>query len=257
MRQNKKIMYAAFAVLWVLIWQVAAAAIASPLLVPTPLEVVGRLFELAQTAEFWGSVGASLAKVLLGFLLAFFAGTFFAAISARFETAKAFFAPPMRVIAATPVASFIILAILWINLQALAFFIAFLMVLPIVYNNLLDAFVSTDKKLLEMARVFKFSKATALRTIFLPAAAPAIFAVVKSGVGLAWKAGIATEVLAMPINSIGTSLHYAKIYLETPDLFAWTLMVILLSVLIEIIFSKIAKTALIGKKLSSKSEVQQ
>lgn len=256
MRQNKKIIYAAFAVVWVLLWQAAAVAIASPLLVPTPIAVAVRLFELAQTREFWVSVGASLAKVLLGFLAAFCAGTLSASLSARFEIAKAFFAPPMRIIAATPVASFIILAILWINSQALAFFIAFLMVLPIVYNNLLDAFTATDKKLLEMARVFKFSRMTTLRTVFLPAASPAIFAVVKSGVGLAWKAGIATEVLAMPRNSIGTSLHYSKIYLETTELFAWTLTVILLSVLIEIIFSKIARLALEGKRTAVKSEVR-
>jgi NitT/TauT family transport system permease protein len=50
---------------------------------------------------------------------------------------------------------------------------------------------------------------------------------------MAWKAGIAAEVLLQPLVSIGKMIFEAKYTLETVDLFAWTVIVVVLSVLIE------------------------
>jgi NitT/TauT family transport system permease protein len=138
------------------------------------------------------------------------------------------------VIRSTPVASFIILAYLWIGRDSLPTFISVLLVLPVVWANLHEALGAVDKELLDMAKVFRFSPWKKARLVYLPAVTPAFLASVRSSVGLAWKAGIAAEVLTVPVLSIGRQLSDAKLYLESVDLFAWTLTVILLSLLLEL-----------------------
>lgn len=253
--RNKGNIYIASIVFWLLIWQLAAALIAKPLLLPSPIEVIARTLELVQTGAFWGAIFISLSKILVGFFLAMFFGAAFAAISARYVVGKAFFALPMRVMSATPVASFIILALLWLKTGALPAFTAFLMVLPLIYNSVLGAVETADKKMLEAARVFKFTKRQIVAYIYAPAVAPAFLASVKTGIAFAWKAGVAAEVLATPRGSIGAFLYNSKIYLETTELFAWTAVIIILSILLERLILGLTKIALSKANLSEIEEV--
>lgn len=135
------------------------------------------------------------------------------------------FCPAIRVVLATPVASFIILSLLWIGHTRVPAFISMLIVIPIVWANLCTAVRETDRDLLEMARLFRMKKSRVLRLIYIPAAMPSFRAACLTALGLAWKSGIAAEVLCLPKTAVGTQLYYSKIYLETPALFAWTIVV--------------------------------
>ena len=141
--------------------------------------------------------------------------------------------PMLGVLKATPVASFIILALVWIDTQILAAVISFIMVLPLVYHNVREGFDAADTKLLEMARMFELSGAKTFRYCYLPAILPFFLSAVSSALGFAWKSGIAAEVLGRPARAIGKQIYDSKIYLETVDLFAWTIVVILMSVMLE------------------------
>ena len=140
---------------------------------------------------------------------------------------------------ATPVVSFIILALVWLDSGQLPLFIAFLMVFPPVYLNLLEGIRQTDGKLLEMARVFQVSPLRQLRGIYLPQALPYFRSAASLGLGLCWKAGIAAEVIGLPGGSMGERLYMAKVYFQTPDLFAWTAAIVAVSVLFERLFLKL------------------
>ena len=107
------------------------------------------------------------------------------------------------------------------------------MVTPIVYSNVLGGISSMDKKLTEMADVFAVPFPRRLRYLYLPQVAPFFRSACAVGLGLCWKAGVAAEVIGLPDPSIGINLYEAKVYLDTPDLFAWTLAIVLLSVAIE------------------------
>ena len=61
---------------------------------------------------------------------------------------------------------------------------------------------------------------------------------------------IAAEIIGIPKGSIGENLYNAKIYLETPDLFAWTFVIIAVSVLFEKIFQWLL--SLLAHRLSVK-----
>ena len=218
---------------WIAVWQLAALKAGQELILPAPMTVLSTLLSLGAEPAFWASAGYSLLRVFGGFSAGIVLGTLLAAATSFSTVADALFSPMIRIIRATPVASFIILALLWIGKAWVPCFISMLMVLPVVWGNVCSAISQTDKTLLEMAKLYRFGKGKTLRYIFLPSVYPSWRAGCITALGLAWKAGVAAEVLCLPKLSIGTELYYSKIYLETPSLFAWTVVVILLSFLVE------------------------
>lgn len=219
--------------IWLLLWQLASMAVGLPLLLPSPLAVLLQLGQLCTGADFWLTVASSLLRILLGFLLGVLFGTALAGLCWRFRLVDALARPLLGVLKSTPVASFIILALVWVKTTWLATVISFIMVLPLIYANVREGIDSADRQLLEMAQVFRLSRRKTFRYCYLPAILPFFLSAVSSALGFAWKSGIAAEVLGRPARAIGSQIYDSKIYLETPDLFAWTLVVILLSVLLE------------------------
>lgn len=221
---------------WLLVWQLGAMAIDQKIILVSPFDVLVRLAELLPTLDFWQTIGYSLLRITLGFLLGVAAGTVFAALSARFRRVEEFLAPALLAIRSIPVASFIILALILFSSRNLAVLISFLIVLPIVYSNILSGIRAADHELLEMAQVFRIPAARRLRYVYLPQVMPYFQSACGSALGLSWKSGIAAEVIGMPDGSIGEQLQQAKLYLDTPDLFCWTLVIVLVSLAFEKIF---------------------
>lgn len=242
-QQNKlkKILTKTAAILfWIAVWYALFLYVGEEILIVSPLTVIKRIFALGATAEFWESTLLSLVRIMAGFVCGVIFGTLTAVATTFCKPIYELFRPMLTVIKTTPVASFILLALVWIKRNNVPTFIAFLMVLPIVWANVSEGLVSADKNLLEVAKIFKFNMKKKITDIYIPSVKPYFFAGTTTAMGLAWKAGIAAEVLSLPKMSIGTNLYSSKIYLETTDLFAWTAVVIILSVILE----KLLKLAL-------------
>jgi NitT/TauT family transport system permease protein len=221
------------ALFWLAVWQLAAVAVGEELLVPPPLTVARTLGGLMGSLPFWQAAGASLLRIGAGFAAAVAAGCLLAALTVRFRAADLLISPLLRTIRAIPVASFIILLLVWVRTDILPAAAAFLMVMPVVWGNVEKGFRSVDGNLLEMARVFRFGTARTLTRVRIPSVMPYFLSACTTGLGLAWKSGIAAEVIARPLLSIGKELQDAKVYLETAEMFAWTLVVAVLSLLLE------------------------
>ena len=174
-----------------------------------------------------------MTNILCGYLLALLSGTLLAVISYRAEVLRAFVSLPLRIVRTIPVASFIILALLWFSSKRLALVISFLMVVPIIYENVLEGLDNTDKELLEMSYIVKMPLAKKIKLIYFPQIFPYLCAALSTGAGLAWKSGVAAEVIGISRNTIGNRLYQSKIYLDTPELFAWTLTIIFISLMSE------------------------
>ncbi len=224
---------------WLLLWQLAAAAVNKEILIVSPVDTIRRLFELASHGEFWLSSLMSLMRIIEGYLAGVIVGTAAAVLTSSIKIANDFLRPLLSVIRATPVASFIILALVWIKRDNVPLFAVSLIVIPIIWANVTEGIYSTDKGLLEMAKVFRLSKRKKLLKIYVPSVMPFFFAGCSTSVGLAWKSGVAAEVLSLPKLSIGKELYYSKIYIETADLFAWTVVVIILSMILENLLKKV------------------
>lgn len=226
---------------WLLAWQAAAMALSAiyphgQLLLASPLAVLCRLGELAAAAAFWKTVAWSASRIFGGFLLAVLLAVGLAALSAWQTWFRELLAPAVAVIKAVPVASFIILALVWLDSRQLSLFISALMVFPPVYLNVLEGICRTDRQLLEMARVYRVPFVRQVRGIYLPQIAPYFHTAVSLGLGLCWKAGAAAEVIGLPAGSVGERLYMAKVYFQTSDLFAWTVTIVAVSVLLERLF---------------------
>lgn len=224
-----------------LVWQLAAGWVDNRLLLVGPLQVLVRLQELAGTREFWTACGFTFTRITLGFLLAFLLALVLAALASKCVLVEILLQPYLTAVKTVPVASFIVIALLWLSGRRLSVFISFLMVLPVLYANFLTGIRSADEKLLEMARLFHMSCGNRLRAIYLPALEPHCLSGCRSALGLCWKAGVAAEVIGVCSGSVGGMLYDAKIYLEISDLFAWTLVIVLLSVGFEWVFLRLLK----------------
>ena len=233
-QRNKKLLAGLLAVgFWLAVWQIASVVVGQEMLLVSPVRACETLISLMGTGDFYARVASSFGRILTGFALGLLLGTLLAGLSKAWRFVRTLLAPLMYTVKATPVASFVILALIWISSKNLSVFIAFLMVLPIVYTNVLAGLDSADTKLLEMAKVFRLRRRDVLRAIYLPATYPHILAAAKLSLGMCWKAGIAAEVISQPRKSIGSALQLAKLYFDTPQLFAWTLAIILLSIVFE------------------------
>ena len=221
------------AALAVLVWQAASMAVGSALLLPSPAAVLVRLAALLPDGGFWRAVWFSFCRIAGGFGAALVLGTALAFAAGRWPVVDVLLRPYVLVIKSVPVASFIILALIWMRTSALPLFISFLMVFPILYTNVLAGIRSADRELLEMARVFRVPWLRQARCILLPAAAPFLLAGSAAALGMSWKAGVAAEVIGVVGGSIGEKLYEAKIYLQTGDLLAWTAVIVALSALFE------------------------
>lgn len=234
---ERKVRIRIWAVLfWLLIWQLASMAIGSDILLVSPLLVLRRLLELMMENSFWQSIVFSLIRIAGGFFMATVAGCLLAAFSSRCRFVCELLAPLVLAIKTVPVASFIILALIWFSSRNLAVFISFLMVFPVIYTNVFNGIAEVDRELLEMAEIFEIPTGRRIRYIYLPQLLPYFRAACTVALGLCWKSGIAAEVIGMPDGSIGERLQQAKVYLDTPDLFAWTLVIVVVSLIFERVF---------------------
>lgn len=232
--RNKNLILKSLAVLLALFaWQLVSVIVGSELLLVSPLAVVKRLFGLVREEIFLPTVAYTLKRIALGFVFGFIVGALLALAAGRFKIIEALLWPYMLTVKSVPVASFVVLALIWLTAGGLSTFISFLMVLPIIYTNLLDGIKAVDKKMLEMADVFKMPFSRRLRFIWLPSVKPFLLSGSRIALGLAWKSGVAAELIGYPEGSVGEALYYSKLFLDTADLFAWTVVIVLLSVVFE------------------------
>ena len=237
MNQHKQLFERlAAAAFWLAVWQCAAMAVGQEVFLVSPVQALRTLLQLLPQAEFWQRVGFSSGRILLGFGLGVVASVVLAAAAQAWHAAEVLLAPVLQLVKATPVASFIILALVWVRGASLSVLIGFLMVLPVLYGAVRTGIEEVDPQLLEMAKVFRIPLRKRLTAIWLPAVLPAFRQGCSVGLGICWKSGVAAEVIGLPDGSIGDALYRAKITLSTGELFAWTFVIIVLSAAFEKLF---------------------
>ena len=221
---------AAAILFWVAAWQLLAMALGhGGLFLATPSQTVQALAAQLPTTEFWRRIVFSSLRILTGFLLAVAVGLLLGAAGGRWQWVRVLIGPPLQLIRAMPVASFVILALLWVRSENLSVVVSFTHVLPVIYAGVAGGMADTDPQLLEMAAVYKLPLSKRLRYIWLPGVFPSFSESCIAAMGMCWKSGVSAEVIGLPDHSVGDALYRAKITLSTPDVFAWTLVIVLLS----------------------------
>lgn len=230
---KKTIRKALIILLWLAVWALLALAVDNRILLATPLETAGELILLLKKSSFYRTAAMSLFRIGAGFFAGFTAAVLLAAGSSRFLWLAECLSPVMSLLKSVPVASFVVLLLIWWGSSFLAVAISFLVVLPNIYISTLEGLRNVDRELLEMAKVFRLPFRNRFFYIYRPALRPYLYSSMKVALGMSWKSGVAAEVIGTPDFSIGEQLYLSKIYLNTAGVFAWTAVVILLSFLFE------------------------
>lgn len=233
---------------WLAVWQAAGMMIHNSVIFVGPVQMGAALFVQLPTSEFWNTILYSFIRINLGLLSALVLGLLLGSIAYRFSFIRELLEPVMLLLKAVPVASFVILALIWLGSKRLSSFSSFLVVLPVIYVNTLAGLQSTDEKLLEMAKVFQVSGWKRIFYIYRPALMPYLISGCKTALGMSWKSGVAAEVIGVPAGSLGEKLYLSKIYLNTADLFAWTFVIIVISALFEYLILSLLKRMEGGNK---------
>ena len=234
MPSKRKILQTALiALIYIAVWEAVSLLVGKELLLPSPLSTLARLFMLLTQGETWLYAGLTLLRIMTGYVVGVLLGVLLAVLTARSAFAEALLSPLRAIVKASPVTSFILLALLWLSSDMVPLVISVLMVVPMVWTATAEAILQTDPRQVEMGRLFGLSRWQIVKKIYVPSVLPQFLAACTTSLGFAWKSGVAAEIIALPKQSIGYMLYQSKLRIETPDLFAWTLMIVALSMLLE------------------------
>ncbi|WP_394019997.1 ABC transporter permease [Anaerococcus cruorum] len=227
------------AIIWILIWQIMAGLIKEEILLPSPLLVFRKFIHLLGQIDFYKAIFASTSKIIGGFILSILIGTIFAYFAYKSPLFNEFISPLIRIFRSVPLASIVIFLLFWANKAYLSIYVSFIMAMPLIFQNVFDGLANISNDILEMADIYKVTEQKKIKYIYRIKAKPFLFSSIISISGLVFKAGIAAEVIGLPQNSIGNNLYNAKVYLDMPSLFAWTLAILLVSSLFENLLKKL------------------
>ena len=234
MPSKRKILQTALiALIYLAIWEAVSLLVGKELLLPSPLSTLSRLAVLLTQGETWFYAGLTLLRIMTGYAVGVLLGVLLAVLTARSAFAEALLSPLRAIVKASPVTSFILLALLWLSSDMVPLVISVLMVVPMVWTATAEAILQTDPRLVEMGRLFGLTRWQIVKKVFVPSVLPQFLAACTTSLGFAWKSGVAADIIALPKQSIGYMLYQSKLRIETPDLFAWTLLIVALSMLLE------------------------
>lgn len=216
------------------VWEIVSRIVRIDFAIPGVIETLTAFADLLTTASFWKIVFFSILRIFLGFLLGVLFAILITPLTVVSSFAKIFVSLIMTVLKSTPVASFILVIWILIGSANVPTVIAILIVTPIIWQNLYDGYFLIDKRLLEVGEIFKFSRKKKLKYIIAPSVIKFLMPALLSSVGLAWKSGIAAEIISYTKNSIGKEIFDAKSFFEGGQMFAWTLTVVILSLAFEV-----------------------
>jgi NitT/TauT family transport system permease protein len=231
-------------VLIIAIWKICSLFISSEIILPSPEKTIMSLFNLLKTKDFYVIILFSVERGLIGFTISLFLGLLAGFLSGFNKIFNKIFEPVLVIIRSTPVMSIILIALIWFKSNNVPVFASFLMSFPIVCTNVKEGINNIDKRLIDMAAIYKIKKRRIISEIYLPSIMPFLIAAVSTSFGIGWKVIIAAEVLSQPKYAIGTSLQNSKLYLNIDEVFAWTIIAILIGYIFEKIIRLIEKKAL-------------
>jgi len=232
----------------IIIWKLISLIINSAIIFPSPESTIISLYNLVKTREFFLIILSSLQRGIIGFILSFILGTaigFFAGFNKVFYK---LLEPFLVIIRSTPVMSIILIALIWFKANNVPIFASFLMSFPIICNNVIEGIRNIDIRLIQMAKIYKIKKWRIIGEIYFPSLVPFLIAAVSTAFGIGWKVVIAAEVLSQPKYAIGTSLQLSKIYLNIDEVFAWTIVAILLGYIFEKLIRLVEKSTIKWKR---------
>lgn len=222
------------------VWQLLSWQMAQPQLIPSFPDLIRALFRLVYSPGFLVSIGTTLLRACAGLLLSLAAASITAFLLNRSEGIRLLFMPWLSLLRSVPVISFILLALIFLNPEMIPLLIAFLTMYPLLTENLLKGLMNRRDSWKMLARQFHLNAWNCLFQINYPQLKPYLFSGLASAVGFGWRAIIMGEVLSQCVDGIGKRMKEAQVFIDVPELIAWTLVAIVLSWLTDKLISRLS-----------------
>lgn len=221
-------------------WQLLSWQMAQPQLIPSFPDLIRALFRLVYSPGFLVSIGTTCLRACVGLLLSLAAASITAFLLNRSEAIRFLFMPWLSLLRSVPVISFILLALIFLNPEMIPLLIAFLTMYPLLTENLLKGLMNRRDSWKILARQFHLNAWNRLFQINYPQLKPYLFSGLASAVGFGWRAIIMGEVLSQCVDGIGKRMKEAQVFIDVPELIAWTLVAIVLSWLTDKFISRLS-----------------
>lgn len=221
-------------------WQLLSWQMAQPQLIPSFPDLIRALLRLVYSPGFLVSIGTTCLRACVGLLLSLAAASITAFLLNRSEAIRFLFMPWLSLLRSVPVISFILLALIFLNPEMIPLLIAFLTMYPLLTENLLKGLMNRRDSWKILARQFHLNAWNRLFQINYPQLKPYLFSGLASAVGFGWRAIIMGEVLSQCVDGIGKRMKEAQVFIDVPELIAWTLVAIVLSWLTDKLISRLS-----------------
>ena len=229
---------------FVAVWWLAALAIGTELVLPSPAAVVKECGEMLASGSFWKSIGMSTLRALWAFALSLVLALVLGISAGYREGVARFLSPLVTLLRSVPTISVIFLVLVMLPSGQVPVLIGFLVVFPLLYEGTKEGCRSVDPDLVALSEVYRVPVSERIRKCYLPAMLPSLFSVCRSAIGLTLKVVIAAEAIAATGMSLGRLMNSAKVRLESGQLLAYTLAAIAVSFLLEGLVLLIRKLSL-------------
>ena len=224
---------------WIGVWQIAFWLLKRPEIIPAPFSSFCKLLEIVLSMNFFAIICTSTLRVFTAFFMGMILGILFAIFDIKIKLFSLIFKPLFVVMKIVPVPAFILILTALVNSSLIPIVISFLMVFPLAFSNISEGIYNIDKKMLEVAYIFNFSKKDTLKYIYWPQIKPYFFTTCKTGIGYSFKATISAEIMAKVSLSIGNNVVLSKQSFDIEGLFAWVIIMVLIGFILEKVVIKI------------------
>ena len=136
---------------WILFWWVMSIFVGEKLFLPSPFTVIKTMLFLLGEKEFWSDISFSAVRVIISYGLSFVLALVVGIIGGCYEKVDILLSPLVKAMRSIPVASIVILVLLWVKSRNLSLVVSFLVVFPLLYESVLSGMRNTDSLLLEAA----------------------------------------------------------------------------------------------------------
>lgn len=213
--------------LFLAMWQVMSIFVAD-IIIASPVDTILSLTRLAFTADFWHALGITLKRFGLSLLCGALTGFGLGLLAGLKPIIKSILEPMRWALMSVPPVVLVTIGMIWFGMGSIqTIFVTSLLIIPIMYVNTIEGVDGVDKTLLEMGRVHKAGWLLLLKEIYLPGIGGPVLAGLALSAGFGIRIVVLAEVLGA-YTGVGYEFSLARTNLETPTLFAWIAVCLLL-----------------------------
>ena len=220
------------------VWKGASLAVGRSIILPSPEETAVEVVRIVLSPTFLPVFGATILRVVVSFALSLGASLVAGIAAGLWRPVEDILQAPITVMRSVPTMGVILLSLIWLDSEGAPLFVSALVTVPIMYAAVVGAIRSIDRSLGEMHEVFRVPFSRRLLHFYLPSVAPHLRAGTAAALGLTVKIMIAAEVLSQPRMGVGTMFQIERARLNTPGVFAWCIIVIILAGALDALLAK-------------------